>query len=138
LSVEIVNTAADITAIGAGGLMPDPVEAQSRIFQAKRAKQTADKINQFAIGHKHGWSAVVGENLSGYTDRVQKLVGSSMTDTANDRNNVVNSRLDLIVGLIEDNDVDAAERQYLDLQSSYPFVARESWADVISGNVGGE
>jgi len=61
-----------------------------------------------------------------------------MVDTANDRNNVVNSRLDLIVGLIQDNDVEAAERQYLDLQSSYPFVARESWSDVISGTAGGE
>ena len=138
LSVEVVNTAPDINAVGAGGLMPDPVEAQSRLFQAKRAKQTADKINQFAIGHKNGWSTVVGENLEGYSDRVQKLVGSNMVDTANDRNNVVNSRLDLIVGLIQDNDVEAAERQYLDLQSSYPFVARESWSDVISGTAGGE
>jgi hypothetical protein len=137
LNVEQVQSAPDVNRTSFGGLAPDPREAQNRLLQGKRAQQTADKLNQFAKGHRNGWSAVVGESLDQYTNRLTTLVGEGVVDSDNTKTTAVNTEIDDIVTLMENNDLDFAKRRYEKLRDFYPFDVTASWEDVLEDLRGG-
>lgn len=137
LNVEQVQSAPDVNRTSFGGLTTDPREAQNRLLQGKRAQQTADKLNQFAKGHKNGWSGVVGESLDQYTTRLTTLVGQGVIDSDNTKTTAVNTEIDDIVTLMENNDLDFAKRRYEKLRDYYPFDVTASWEDVLEELRGG-
>lgn len=114
-----------------GGLVENPQEVQRRMQNFRRAKQTADKINQFATGHQHGWSRVVGETAEQYRAKVEKLTKDGVANATKQRQTNQSNQVEFIGGLIEDGDLKAAERQYKLLQENFPSAYTMSWEDTL-------
>lgn len=99
-----------------GGLIQNPQEVQGRIVAYQRAQQLADKLNEFAKGHKRGWSRVVGENLDQYKARIKKQFESQYNSQMNTN---ISSIQNDVLGYLEAGDIDAARDSYQLLQNSY-------------------
>lgn len=122
--------------VAPGGLVENPREIQARLMSFRKAKQQADKLNQFAISHKNGWSRFVGENSQEYALRLEKAGREGQRAAQANQAIQVNEAANVVLSLIEQERFDEAEETYNQLREQSPLIYRDSWQRIIEQTLG--
>lgn len=129
LSVSQDSAAGAMATPGPGGLMQNPQEVQGRIVAFNRAKQLADRMNEFAKGHKKGWSRIVGENLEQFKTRLSIAVEQAKVN-ADDR--ITAELSNNFLGMVESGSMDEARDYYENtLKPRNPQMYTASFDEII-------